>query len=328
MPDIPVLTTSERTAFRRCPQKWWWRYRCGLVPRGDSADALWFGIGIHEALAIWYQLGLKRGRHPAAYFEEWCGEEERYIRANFADRDKEWIDGPKFENARELGINMLERYVEYYGKDQEWDVIAIEHPFRTRLKTNGEPFVEFWSTWDGVYRDLRDGQVYLMEHKTATAIQLAYLALDDQAGAYWAVADPYLRAQGILGKNERIAGITFNFLRKSMGDDRPKDEQGQYLNKDGSVSKKQPPPYFVRETVPRTPAEGRTQLQRMANEVQWMNAIRDGSMPLIKNTGKDCTYCEFFLMCQLHERGGTGWQALRDADFDQLNPYERYEKSA
>jgi PD-(D/E)XK nuclease superfamily len=302
----------------------------GLVPRGESVDALWFGIGVHEALAQWYRPGLRRGTHPARYFTKWAGEEERYIRSNFSDRDREWFDAPKFDNALDLGTAMLEGYVDKYGKDPEWEVIDTEHPFKTRIFTSREdaPFAEFWSTWDGVYRDLRDGRLYLMEHKTATQIQTAYLPLDDQAGAYWAVAGPYLRAKGILKPDEEIEGITYNFLRKSMPDERPCNEEGQYLNKDGTVSKRQPPPYFVRHTELRVPAEQRTQLMRMADEVKWMNAVRSGEMPVIKNTTKDCTYCEFFLMCQMHEHGGNGWEELMRAEYDQLNPYERYHKDA
>lgn len=301
----------------------------GLVPRNESPDALWFGIGVHEALAVWYKSGRQRGVQPATTFAKWCGEEERYISANYSDRDKEWFDKPKFENAKELGIAMLKGYVETYGKDSDWDVIAIEHPFKTRLVIDGEPFVEFWSTWDGVYRYLGDGRIYLMEHKTATQIQLAYLGLDDQAGSYLAVAEAYLKAKDILKPSEHIEGITYNYLRKSMPDERPQNADGQFLNKDGTVSKKQPPKYFVRQTVERTAAESKIQLVRMSNEVQWMNAVRSGEMPVIKNTTKDCTYCEFFTMCQLHERGGNGWEAFMRADFDQLNPYERYQgKSA
>lgn len=326
--NVPVITTSERTCFRRCPQKWWWRYRMGLVPRGEMADALWFGIGVHEALAKWYRKGRQRGPRPATTFEKWCGEEERAIRANYADRDKEWFDKPKFEDAKELGISMLESYVDKYGKDDNWNVIAIERQFKVTVTSHGEAVAEFVSTWDGVYEDLEDGLVKLMEHKTATAIQTAYLELDDQGGAYWAVAGAVLRAEGVLGPTENISEITYNFLRKSRQDERPQNEAGLYLNLDGSVSKKQPPPYFVREPVERIPAEQKTQMQRLADEVTVMNAMRDGTLPITKSTTKDCTFCEFFLMCKMHEHGDKGWESVMRSEYFQRNPYDRYEKSA
>lgn len=300
----------------------------GLVPRGETVDALWFGIGVHEALAHWYQPGLKRGRHPAAYFDEWCGEEEREIRASYSERDKEWYDEPKFEDARELGVAMLEEYVNKYGKDDHWDVIAIEQQFKVRIIWRGQPIGEFWSTFDGVYRDLRDGRIKLMEHKTAAQIALAYLELDDQGGSYWAVAGAVLRAQGVLKPKEQIKEITYNFLRKSRPDERPKNEAGQSLNLDGSVSKKQPAIAFVREPVERTSAENQIQMERLADEVAVMRAIREGVIPVTKSTTRDCPSCEFFLMCKAHERGGDGWEHIMQADYVQQNPYQRYEKSA
>jgi hypothetical protein len=325
---LPVITTSERTSFRRCPQQWFWRYRMGLVPRGETVDALWFGIGVHEALAHWYQPGLKRGRHPAAYFDEWCGDEEREIRASFSERDKEWYDEPKFEDARELGIAMLEQYVDRYGKDEHWDVIATEQQFKVRVIYRGQPIGEFWSTFDGVYRDLADGRIKLMEHKTAAQFSFAYLDLDDQGGSYWAVAGAVLRAKGILKPNEQIKEITYNFLRKSMPDERPRNEKGESLNQNGTVSKKQPAIAFARPPVERTPAQNQIQMERLAKEVHNMQAMRSGEMEITKSTTKDCPWCPFFQMCIAHERGGDGWEELMRADFIQRNPYERYEKSA
>lgn len=323
--NLPVITTSERTCFRRCPQRWYWQYRMGLIPIGESIDALWFGIGIHEALALWYREGKKRGPHPAKTFAEWCGEEERWIRAS----TEEWDDEAKYEDARELGIAMLEGYVDKYGKDSNWYVISTERSFKIRLRDReGNVIVEFWSTWDGVYRDENDGRIYLMEHKTASQIQTMYLTLDDQGGSYWAVATMILRAEGVLKPKETIAGITYNFLRKAMPDERPRDATGAYLNKDGSVSKRQPAPYFIRENPERFPDEQATQVERLTNEVKWMNAIRDGSLPVIKSTTKDCPFCPFFDMCVLHERGGDDWQELMRAEYVQRNPYERYVKSA
>jgi len=301
----------------------------GLIPKGESPDALWFGIGVHIALAEWYKLGLKRGPHPAKTFAEWCGEEEREIRASYGDRDSEWYDEPKFEDARDLGIAMLEGYVDEYGKDPTWDVIAIEQQFRITLMRAGVPIAEFWSTFDGVYRDLADrGKIKLMEHKTTRAIQPAYLALDDQGGAYWAVAGYLLRKNGILKPGEDIAEITYNFLRKAQPDPRERNAEGAYLNLDGSVSKKQPPPLFAREPVERHPAEQKRQLERLSDEVAVMNAMRSGELPITKSTTKDCTFCEFFVMCQLHERGGDKWQSLQRSEYYQRNPYDRYLKSA
>lgn len=86
-------------------------------------------------------------------------------------------------------------------------------------------------TWDGVYRDEEDGQLKLMEHKTAASIRLDHLPLDDQAGSYWAVASELLVKQGVLKPGEEIVGINYNFLRKAMKDQRPQNADGYYTNK-------------------------------------------------------------------------------------------------
>lgn len=324
--SLPVVRTSERKSFRRCPQQWYWSYRMGLTPRHTDFDARWFGIGIHIALATWYKKGKRRGPHPADTFEKWCGEEIAYIRT--APAGNEWeADEEKFWDARELGTSMLVAYVDTYGKDDSWRVLATEQPFKVKVSNGGKPVATFASTFDGVYFDEEDGQVYLMEHKTAAQINTAYLSLDDQGGTYFAVASRICQAKGWLPEGKRIAGITYNFLRKSKPDSRPRDAGGRYLNQDGSVSKRQPPAAFAREIIERKPAEVLSQMQRLADEVEVMNAIRRGDIPLTKNSTRECTWCDFFQMCQLHERGDD-WAEYARAGYTQRDPYEHIDKSA
>ena len=225
--DLPTLRTSERSTFKRCPWRWLQEYRFGFKPRFVEADAAWFGIGVHEALAQWYLPGKKRGPHPADTFYAWCGDEMEWARTYLDDM----YDAPVWEDARELGTTMLEEYVKQYGKDSQWQIISVERPFRIKILDGGRPVGYFQSRWDGVFRDLADGRICLLETKTAAQITLAYLENDDQGGSYWAVASTVLRAEGVLKPNEDIARIEYNFLRKAMPDDRPRDANGLYLNK-------------------------------------------------------------------------------------------------
>jgi PD-(D/E)XK nuclease superfamily len=326
---IPILRTSERSSFKRCWQQWFWAYRMGLTTRGESADALWFGIGVHEALAAWYLKGKKRGPHPADTFDAWCGDQIRHVRAAFTDRDREWYDEPLFLDARELGVAMLEEYIKKYGRDEHLYILAIEQPFLVTIKDDGVPVVKFGSRFDGVARDeSADDAVVLLEHKTAAQIQLAYLEIDDQAGAYWAVATQVLRAQKLIGKDDSLSGILYNFLRKSMPDDRPKNELGESLNKNGTISKRQPTPAFVRELVERSPKEIAAQLQNIADEVSVMNRVRSGDLPILKSRTRDCTWCQFFAMCRLHDRGNSAWRELAKSEYTQRDPYVDQRKSA
>jgi hypothetical protein len=322
--DLPILRTSERAAFKRCVFRWWLEYRNGYRQRSPQVDALWFGIGIHEALAQWYGKGSKRGEHPADFWERWVGDEIAFARTYLDDT----FDEPVWVDALELGIAMLEQYIDFYGNDDQWNVIAIEQQFRVRVTRKGKPIAYFASRWDGVVRDLDDGKIYLLEHKTAAQIVTAYLELDDQAGSYWAVASQLLRANGILKQNEKISGIIYNFLRKAKPDERPYNDDGLYLNKDGSVSKKQPPQAFVRTVIERSPREQNTQLARIADEVAVMNAVRERVIPITKTATKDCPRCPFWVPCTLHERGSEAYETVLKNNFSQGDPYADMRKAA
>jgi hypothetical protein len=326
--ETPIIRTSERSAFGRCPQQWWWAYRDGLRSKARPADALWFGIGIHEALAEWYLPGYERGAMPSDTFEAWAGDEIRYIKSNFADRDREWFDEPVYEEAVELGIAMLDHYIDHYDTDPRWEILAIEQPFEIELVKDGEVVAIFKSRLDGVGIDHKLGEIVLLEHKTAGSIRTAHLPLDNQAGSYFAVATIVLRHQDILGPKEFISGIEYNFLRKSRPDPREHDARGQYLNKDGTVSKKQPPPAFLREFVDRTPREVKSQLRRLTDEVDIMNRMRSGEIAVTKTVTNMCPNCPFFTMCVLHEHGGNAWKEFRDSHYTVINPYDDMRKSA
>jgi hypothetical protein len=323
--DLPILRTSARATFKRCPWRWLQEYEYGYRPIDGDADAAWLGIGVHEAFAQWYGKGKRRGQHPAEFFAEWAGEEIAYVKS-YSDEtfdDGVWLD------AKELGIAMLENYVDHYGRDPGFHIIATEEPFRITIKRGGNPVCIFQSRWDGVLRLAADGQVYLLETKTASQITLPYLEIDDQGGSYFAVASQILRARGILKQGQDIAGIIYNFLRKTTGDEREQNEDGLYLNKNGEISKRQPPPPFVREIVLRSKAEQRKQLDRIADEVMWMNAVRDGTLPVIKTPTKDCPRCPFWLPCQLDERSNYAEaESVLHSDYIQIDPYEDTRKSA
>jgi len=344
----PIIRTSERRSKKRCEQRWGWGYRDGLVPKGMPATPLWFGTGIHEALAQWYQPGLSRGIHPADAWLDWVKEEEQYIRIN--NRDTGDFNDDEFVDAKALGDAMLVGYIAEYGEDETWDVIGTEEPFqidipypvgyaghddgiRGDLPTDENGEVDYLAiyagTFDGVYRDLVDDAIWLMEHKTAKTISTRHLPLDDQAGSYWAVASRILQDRGILRKGDRIEGIMYNFLRKALPDVRPKNGEGKYLNKNGSVSKSQPSPLFVREPVYRDRRERASQLRRIQNEGLRMEEARSRLDSLDKNPTQDCSWdCSFYDMCLLHEKGGEDWKDYRDAMYDVRDPYADHRKSA
>lgn len=320
--EVPLLTTSEIKTFDRCPQAWWWSYRCGLKATSKPADALWFGTGIHYGLAEWYGEGFSRGVHPADAFADWVGDEIREIKANLTDRDKQWFDEPVYYDAKDLGEAMLTEYINTYGEDDQWEIIAVEQPFEVELVRDGHTIAVFAGCVDGAFIDHSDDHIYLLENKTAGSIKTAHLALDSQAGGYFAAGTTMLRSIGVIGPKDTLYGIMYNFLRKSMPDERERNEGGAYLNKDGGISKRQPPKAFIREPVDRQPREVGTILRRIENKAALMQRYRTGELEVTKNITDMCPYCPFFTMCVLHEKGGRKWEHLRDQQFRQVDPYQ------
>jgi len=217
------LRTSERKTWGDCPQQWWWSYVEELAPI-RKANALWFGALWHDAMALWYLQGKHRGPHPAETLEKTINQHRR-IFVNSEEEEEEVID------ARELGIAMGIGYVDKYGNDEQWDILAIEKTAALIFRRDGEPFLRYLLTIDGLYRDLETGEIFILEHKTAKAVKIGHLRLDNQAGSYYAAAPYVLPLAKLLKPGERIAGIQYNYARKAKPDERPVNSRGMYTNK-------------------------------------------------------------------------------------------------
>lgn len=378
--EILHVRNSERGTLDRCPQQWWWGWREGLKPK-ETSKPLWFGTGIHLALAEYYQPGKKRSKDMIDLWREFTKEEAEYMRVHVGS-----IDEDMYVEARDLGEQMLLGYMREYDGDKHWDVIATEQTFEVRIPwadtvegtddrmtmqyrewlhaTYGDYFL-LNGTFDGVYRDKEDKRIKLMEHKTAASISVGHLPMDNQAGTYWMVAQTVGRSQGWLTQREGIKEITYNFLKKSLPDKRPRDQYGyvtnipkrehyiaalqdhlENINKPptmaimqqmadergitvlGERSSRQPPPLFVRHPVKRTQAERRTQLRRLQEEVEYMVLLRAGLIPVRKTPDRShCGFCSFKDMCELHERG-SDWETYRNAMYRTEDPYADHRKSA
>lgn len=319
-PNQPIIVrTSERSSLKRCPARWWWRWQQGWAPNA-SKPAPWFGTGIHHVLADWYRPGFQRGQDPRKTWLEWIKDEEVYLK----DNSKTW-DEADWVSARDLGFAMLDNYLETYGTDPSWDVISTEQTFQARIRTPSVPggFVVYTGTFDGVYRDAEnDNALMLMEHKTAAGFPaVGFLEIDDQAGTYFAIAEQVLRHQKLIGPDEHLDGIMYNYLRKALPDDRPRDAQGRALNQNGSVSKRQDTQRFLRHPVWRSVGQRQRMKQNIIAEVELMQMYRTGQLKLTKTPRQDCQWdCDFFAMCQLHE-ANEDWKEYRDAMFHQIDPY-------
>lgn len=334
--DLPVIRTSERSSFKQCPQQWWWGWHEGLRrPEDGDFSAADFGTGIHLALAEWYIPGRKRGRDPRDTWEQFIKDNRRVVVRTLDD------DGiAKFENAADLGTIVLTEYLKEYGDDEDWEIIAPEQTFSVLIPDpdpygigrNGGPtkaVARFVGTIDLVFRRLSDGKIFILDTKTCQSIPMSFewLEMDDQNAGYQAVATHTLREQGLIGPKETVRGMVYNYLRKAKPDDRPTDELGRSLNKDGSVSKRQPTKRFHREWIERTNTERKRTIKRIGEEVIWMNEVRSGRLPVIKRTNPNCKFCDFFDLCTTDEQGGDT-EEFKKLAFTRHDPYADHRDGA
>lgn len=309
-----MLRNSERKAYKRCRWLWWQAYVRKLEPK-RTALPLTFGDLVHQALARWYVPGTKRGAHPA----------ETFVRLYDAidKRGSFTVDAGGLEawnQARPMGVDMLTHYVQVYGQDEHIRILSPEQAFQVRLRHRGRYRVTAVGTGDALIQLLTTGRIAMLEHKTAASISTAHLGLDEQAGTYLAVGELWLRDRGILAPDEELDYVLYNFLRKTVRDERPQNDTGQHLNKDGTVSKRQPPPYFERVPIYRGDADKANLLWRIKAEAYEMQMVRAGELPLYKTPTHECGWCPMFDACELHE-SGADWQALLDLTMNHWEPY-------
>jgi hypothetical protein len=302
---VLYLSVSQRTSYKRCRWQWSWRYKRGLEPK-TSHPALRFGSLVHKALEARYPVGTKRGPHPAKVFErEYEKELHTQLKIGFRDDDGKW------QEAGELGVAMLEGYVSLYGTDPEWEVLATEHAFEEPIYHDDKIIAIAIGVLDGVWRNRSSSEVIIVDHKAVASIGTKHLLLDDQAGQYASFGVDYLVGKGLIKPDLVPTAIMFNFLRKQMPvPDEMRDEQGRKLNKDGSVSKVQPAPLFLRHKTYRGAAERDVIRRRVSLEAREIIAAKAGNVAILKTPSQfHCGTCPVTEICELHEIG-QDWKAM------------------
>jgi hypothetical protein len=318
-----MIRNSERQSYKKCRQQWWWNFVDLLKPE-ETARALRFGDLIHQSLAAYYKKGIRRGPLPHKNFARlYEAQWEELGRLNMrADDEGKWAD------AGDLGEAMLKGYIDEYGeRDKQYRILSSEQVFQVPILTHKLKFV-IVGTLDGVWQDRASGDIFFKEFKTAASIDPAPLAMDEQAGTYWTYAPKWLWRQGLMPDGLYPSHILYTFLRKALKDQRPRDEFGQSLNQDGTVSKKQPAKNFARFPIYRDRADREMMHRRVTAEAAEMEMVRRGDLAVIKNPGPlympNCRGCSFKDMCELHETG-SDWEAMRDATMKTWDPYAAHE---
>ncbi|HWI68129.1 MAG TPA: PD-(D/E)XK nuclease family protein [Nitrospiraceae bacterium] len=325
-----LVRTSERSAFKKCRWMWDLSFNQGLRQRRDG-PALRFGSLIHEAMAEYYVKGRKR--KPKVLVPAFIKAYERDVSqaGEFVvyGEDGNIEEGEAWQNARDLGIEMLEMYIEHYGVDKGWEVLATEQPFQVPVynpRTGGYMFT-YTGILDLIMREIQHDRIWIWDHKTTGSINVRALGLNEQFGSYWTFGTEWIKEQGLLSNRQfdDLSGLMVNYIRRARRDDRPHNALGQALNKDGSVSKRQQADVFHREPTFRT-LEDRERVKRRAmNDFREMEMVRAGNLAADKSPSIfNCPSCPWLDACELHETG-SDWKRFIDATTEKYDPYEVHE---
>lgn len=309
----PLLRNSERSDFGRCWWLWWEHWENGISPLRAPTWSI-FGTAWHEALEFVYNHTNRTERVYRAAEEIFLAGLDDMARkvgvTDYDDYEEEEADGKKVKllPAKDLGPIMLRNYWKEYGPENNWEVLHTEQPFQINVPHPSGPrsnvLVVQAGTWDMLIRDRRTGRYWLVDHKSCKSLpQPDFLEMDDQAGTYLWVAKKVLVHKGILKRTDKISGIIFSYAKKHPGDDRPRNEHGEALNQNGSVSKRPRMETFLRYPATRTPLQQVNLARRVQDTAMVMQLVRTGELPVLKNITKDCPRCVLFDLCNADEAG-------------------------
>lgn len=330
MNDLPMVRSHELIDYGRCPKKWYWKWRMGLVPKTEIFSALSLGTWVHAALAEWYELPRSK-RTVLALVEAYKA--IVYVALHGYNGPTHVLD--QGHELAALGLAMVTGYAKHYGNDPDLQIIATEIPIEFEIThPDGELIAIYKLKPDAVFQSRKDGFIWLLETKTAASIRVEHLPIDSQARPYATLAERALKTLGAIKKTDSVKGILYNFLRKAHPDERDYNKQGLALNKDGSVSKRQPSPLFVRHPLKLTRAAKRIALERLKLDsleittvAEYLRQGRIKPSALRKTTHHSCPKtCQYFSMCVLEEEGGDITE-MRRTMYRRENPYEYYEET-
>jgi len=205
MSPITVLdhiSPTSLSTFSDCRLQWRWSHAEGYKAKGRSYN-LDLGIGVHIALAAHYTAKMVKAKPVdlVATFATWADQEIENLNADDSmyPEDIETMAG-----VRTMGITMLEGYVEKY-QHEPFEILQVEKEVSMPIPG---------TTWtiqariDTVVRDLNRGKVYVLEHKTFSRLDIAYLDKDQQF-----VAEVWTARQLV---KDPIDGLIYNGLRKKV----------------------------------------------------------------------------------------------------------------
>lgn len=262
-----------------CRLAWHLGYREGWRPV-RSATPLEFGLAVHKALEEYYG----NQADPVKVF------------ADVWDSREGVLDPSEFREHRDLGVAMLRGYREHYRGKDNFEVLATEHLLSRPLPTptGGTSKCILNARLDGLVRNLVDGHLYVLEHKTFSRLTPSWLELDHQMTSQVWLGRHLAETLGVEGK---VIGVIWNGLRKQMPSPRVKAA------------------LFERHTVTRTENHQRVFLERAYWQYRDFYATHGAEVPIYPQPEQvRCAMCDFASVCRVYQSGGD-WQFLLESGY-------------
>ena len=333
--DIKIRT-SDRTVFKRCRRRWDWQssFRRNLKT-DDASDPLWTGTGVHFALEDFH--GYNKYKYPARAFKA-------FVIASL--KDPSALKPENLEEQTRLGMGML-YYYHLWLKDRdplrtffdEEGRAHVEVSFEIPLEPYGivgpnEEPVFYKGTLDRVVED-REGNLWIVEYKTAKRFETVHYMTDPQISAYcWAASKmyPQYNVVGVIYMQFRkdlpslpkvlMSGristdkrqpTTYKLYRKALKalygtDYRSKAPQANLEFLDALLESEcvDSDPFIRRDRVYRSPEQIDIEEEKIILEVQDM---LDTNLRIYPNPTRACSFeCPFFSPCVTMDEGGD-WES-------------------
>lgn len=198
--DLTPVTCSSLKTFKLCRKDYNLRFIRGLQALEES-EAQYLGSVMHGALERWHGRGdADKDTVVAAIFD--------YIDASFTNREQDERQKKDWHLARAMFAAYMERY-----PSEDFDVVAVEKQFQCPIinPDTGAASRSFFMRGKVDALVTRNGEYFLLEHKTASVIDRGYiekLPLDFQVTLYAHYLEQFM--------NIRIAGVIYNVIAKAQ----------------------------------------------------------------------------------------------------------------
>lgn len=177
------ISFSQLDTFRQCPLKHFLAYREGYRPHEES-EKFQLGTLWHKMLEVHYAV-IKEWQEANG----WIGKmryspiAEAEILTRCAAAVGLVLSKVKEDAHRELLRWVYDGYVEQYGADPQWRILAVELRGQVPLAEDRRPLV--WII-DLVVEDIERGGVWIIDHKLPGQFASdTEIELDEQLGLYW-----------------------------------------------------------------------------------------------------------------------------------------------